>query len=327
MKTPSAARLKITSLLVFSLALLFLLFFDKSKHLTMLAEANPFAEDPYDAVGSFGIQLSFFVAVLSLLRAFRPYVTNEIPLNQLILILRGETVALLSILVTLAGDLVAMLRYTSLWTNSAAGWMLAGLTGGLLVLTIGVGLRLYSIAVNLPLFFESHSWRAILGVVSLLILAIYPANWRESVAGGVFTATLGMAILFISTWALATSIFPRLDLTYEDALDDLLPIYRSVKSRFRSLSLLENLTKINGLCKVFNWLNPRRHRWHFIILIALLMGGSLMMVEALSEGVSANIKLVLLLLAIFLGIEGAGVILGYFLFAEFLGMFRKAKIK
>jgi hypothetical protein len=53
------------------------------------------------------------------------------------------------------------------------------------------------------------------------------------------------------------------------------------------------------------------------------MGGSLMLVEAIGEGVSTNTNMVLLILAIFLGIEGTGVILGYFLFAEFLGIFCK----
>jgi len=52
-------------------------------------------------------------------------------------------------------------------------------------------------------------------------------------------------------------------------------------------------------------------------------GGSLMSVEALREGISTDANMVLLILAIFLGIEGVGVVLGYLLFAEFLGIFRK----
>jgi len=55
----------------------------------------------------------------------------------------------------------------------------------------------------------------------------------------------------------------------------------------------------------------------------LAMGGSLMLVESLSEGLSTNTNVVLLILAVFLGIEGAGIVLGYFLFAEFLGIFRR----
>jgi hypothetical protein len=53
------------------------------------------------------------------------------------------------------------------------------------------------------------------------------------------------------------------------------------------------------------------------------MGGSLMMMETFREGISSDTKVVLLILAIFLGVEGAGIILGYILFAGFLGIFRK----
>jgi hypothetical protein len=56
-------RLQPAALLVFVLSILFYFFFDYCKHAPMLGAANPFAEDPYDAVGSFGIQLAFVSAV------------------------------------------------------------------------------------------------------------------------------------------------------------------------------------------------------------------------------------------------------------------------
>jgi hypothetical protein len=55
----------------------------------------------------------------------------------------------------------------------------------------------------------------------------------------------------------------------------------------------------------------------------LAMGGFLMLIEAFRKGISSDTKVVLLILAIFLSVEGAGIILGYFLFAGFLGIFRK----
>ena len=51
--------------------------------------------------------------------------------------------------------------------------------------------------------------------------------------------------------------------------------------------------------------------------------GSLMLLEALKEGLSTDMNIVLFLWGIFIGIEGTGVVLGYFLFGEFLGLFRK----
>src|SRR5512141_816551 len=101
MMIQTARVFKTISFVVFLLTIFFVTFFDNSKNIPLLAVVNPFAEDPYDAVGSFGIQLAFFAALLSLIRAFRPYATKEFPSNQPLLILRGEIVALLAISVTL----------------------------------------------------------------------------------------------------------------------------------------------------------------------------------------------------------------------------------
>ena len=78
MKVISFKQIKYISLLVFVLAILFIICFDKSKHVPFLKQTNPFAVDPYDAVGSFGIQFVFFVAFLTVLRAFRPYKSHGI---------------------------------------------------------------------------------------------------------------------------------------------------------------------------------------------------------------------------------------------------------
>ena len=324
MRTQTTRPFKTLSFVVFLLVIFFLAFFDNSKHIPWLAAVNPFADDPYDAVGSFGIQLSFFVALLSLIRAFRPYGTKEIPSSQLFLILRGETVALLCVAVTLTSDIVALLRYLSMWKSSPAGWILAGIVGGLSLLITSAGLLLYRVAANSSVPVAKHSRiKAILFPVGLLILAVYPVDLLESILGGIFTALIGMTIFFISTWALATAIFPQTELEFEDVFDDLASIFREIKSRIKFLSQLETLAKIGWLQRSFHWLNPRQNKWNLIILIALIMGGSLMSVEALREGISTDANMVLLILAIFLGIEGVGVVLGYLLFAEFLGIFRK----
>lgn len=324
MRTLTTGSFKTISFVVFLLAIFFLAFFDNSKNIPLLAVVNPFADDPYDAVGSFGIQLAFFAAILSLMRSFRPYTTKEIPSNQRLVILRGEIVALLAIVVTLTADIVAMLRYPSMWMNTSGGPILVGLVFSLVALTILVSLRLYRIVVEPAFSFANYLWtRIILFPVSIFILAIYPADLLESVAGGIFTALVGMLILFISTWALATAILPRNEMGYEDILDDFAAIYREIKSRIKFIPRLENVTKIGWLQSFFSWLNPRRHKWNFIVMIALIVGGSLMVVETFHEGLSSDSNVVLLVIAVFLGIEGAGIVLGYLLFEEFLGIFRK----
>ena len=324
MRIQTARSSKTISFVVFLLTIFFVAFFDNSKNIPLLAAVNPFADDPYDAVGSFGIQLAFFAAILSLMRSFRPYATKEIPSNQQLLILRGETVTLLSIIVTLTADIVALLRYPSMWMNTFGGMILAGLVAGLVSVTILVSLMLYRMVVKSPFAFANRSWtRIILFPVSIFVLAIYPADLLETVAGGIFTALLGMLILFISTWALATVILPWNETGYKDVFDDFAAIYREIKSRIKFIPRLEGVTNISWLQRLFSWLNPRRHKWNSIMLIALVMGGSLMLVEALSEGISKDAHVVLLVLGVFLGLEGTGIVLGYFLFAEFLGIFRK----
>jgi hypothetical protein len=226
--------------------------------------------------------------------------------------------------VTLTADVIAMFRYLSMWKNTAAGWILAGIVGGLAVLTTLVGLLLYRITINSSVSLTNCSWaRLIIFPVGMLILAAYPAGLLESLLGGIFTALVGMIILFISTWALATTIFPENEMEFEDVFDDVASIYRKLKSRIKFVSLLEDFARPNWFRKPFNWLNPHKHKRNFIILIALLMGGILMIIEAFHEGVSTSATITLFILAIFLGMEGVGVVLGYLLFAEFLGIFRK----
>jgi hypothetical protein len=110
---------------------------------------------------------------------------------------------------------------------------------------------------------------------------------------------------------------------FEDVLDDIAAIYQAVKFRRGVISPSGSLAKISWLHRLFDWLNPRQHKWHLVILAALGMGVILLLAEAINEDLSTNMNIALLVIAVFVGIEGLGVILGYFLFGEFLGIFRK----
>jgi hypothetical protein len=324
MRAHSSRSFKTLSVLVLLLVFFFWAFFDISKKAALLAVVNPFADDPYDAVGSFGLQLALFAVLLSLLRAFRPYYSHEIPASQRLLILRGETVAVLSIVVTLTADLVAMVRYPLMWRNSRGGWVLLALMGIVIFLAVLTGLWLYRLGRNISVFSTNREWvRLLVFPLSVLILAIYPADLQVSIPGGIFSALLGMALLFLCAWALATVIFPPAEMRFKDVLDDFASIYQAAKPRVRALSGLGRLTSMRWLRGGLDWLNPRRHRWNLIVIIALAMGVALLFAEFIHEGVAASANVVLLVSAVFIGIEGLGVILGYFLFAEFLGIFRK----
>jgi len=94
-----------TALLHLFAALLFFAFFQIGKT-SPFREANPFSEDPYDAVGSFAIQLALFAGILSYARALR---ILDAPGRAAIarLVLRGDLLVLVSISATVITDALA----------------------------------------------------------------------------------------------------------------------------------------------------------------------------------------------------------------------------
>ena len=144
--------LKIYACLTVALAVLFYLFFQISKHQPALAQVNAFANDPYDAIGSFGVQFALFTALLTLLRAFRPYQSRQALDSQALLLVRGAIFSCLSVIITLIADAVAMARHPSVWMGLSAGYVLAALVGGLALFTVLVGWLLVSWGRKMRLF-------------------------------------------------------------------------------------------------------------------------------------------------------------------------------
>jgi hypothetical protein len=325
-------QIKISALIVFLLAVVFYLFFDRSKHVTALEAVNSFGTDPYDAVGSFGIQLAIFAASLTILRAFRPYCANEVGPKQIVLILRGLTIVVLSVAVTLTADGVALARYRSVAMASVPGLILTALVAGLALLTILCGWLVYRAAesARIPLG-PSRAWtRAIVVcLASVLILAAYPAIWDQGIPGGILAALLGMAIFVLNVWILAINLFPKIDPGYEDLIDDLVMVYQGLRSRAGMAGgFLDDLEKLAGtawLGFILSWLNPRKHAWNLVIFGVVVMGAAITAVEATSEGASPNLALFAIVASVFIGIESAGILLSYILLSEYLGLFRTAE--
>jgi hypothetical protein len=149
------------------------------------------------------------------------------------------------------------------------------------------------------------------------------------VPGGVFTALTGMVLLFLPVWAVATAIFPAIEFEYEDLFDDLNAIFQGWKKRpghFAELQdWLEKATGLPPVRKFAGWFSPRKHRWNLVVLVAVVMGVSLVLVEALAEGLSPNLGRVVLVITVYIGIEGAGVALGYALLGKYLGIYREER--
>jgi hypothetical protein len=322
-------RLKSAALLVFGLSILFYTFFDYCKHAPALGTTNPFAEDPYDAVGSFGIQLAFVSALLTLVCVFRPYPQDGMPSAQLLLVLRGGTVALLSVVMTLVADAIGLVRTVLMSGVFPAVGPLAALLGGLALVTLAAGSVFSRLARELVAPPVSCPWgrAGIISGLAILILAFYPLAWRNSgVPGAIFTALAGMVLLFVPVWGLATAIFHATEFEYEDIFDDLSAIFQAMFHRFgRATGLLTWMGKLSGFPPVrylLGWLNPRRHRWNLVVLTAVMMGFLLVLVELVAEGMSPNLGRVLLVVGVYVSLEGAGMVLGYMLFGKYLGIYR-----
>ena len=322
-------RLKASALIVFCLSILFYFFFDYCKHAPGLGVSNPFASDPYDAVGSFGIQLALLAGLLMLVRVFRPYPQAGAASRQLLLALRAGTVALLSGAVMLVVDIIGLVR--EVITNGVfpAAVPLAALVGGMTLVALAIGFFFAFSARGLIVPSAPRKWgrAAVIAMLAVLILAFYPLAWRDSgIPGALFTAVTGMALLFVVVWAFATAIFPSAEFEYEDIFDDLAAVYAWLRTKLhfaRGLfAWLDKLAALPPLRKLFGWLSPRRHRWNLVLLAALGMGISLVLIESLAEGFAPNLGRMLLVFAVYIGIEGAGVALGYGLLGRFLGIFR-----
>ena len=322
-------QLKVQAIIVFVLAVLFGLFFQICKHNPALATVNAFADDPSDAVGSFAVQLTMFIALLSLVRAFRPYQPNKEIDGQKLLLLRGEYIAVWSIAVTLVSDIVAMIRHSSLWLGLPAGQILAMLVGGMTLLTLLTGWLLSRSARNIALPPVKNAWtRAIvLLIVGTLTLAIYPENWRQSILGELFTVVVGAVILFVVVWAFGVALVPYRQTPLEDLVDDLTSMYRWLKAHTGRLMvffrLCEKVRDVSVVDLIVGWLNPRRHAWNISILVGILMGVALFLAEAVGEGSSPQLNRFILVAAVFIGLESVAVLLGYGLLRQPLGLFRQ----
>ena len=322
-------QLKVTACLTLLLAVLFYLFWQLCKQQPALARVATFTEDPYDAVGSFATQFAIFTALLSVIRAFRPYQPGRPVVSQQLLLARGQYLTCLSVAATLGADMVAMLRYPSVWIDVSAGSLLAVLVGGMALLTAFVGWCIHSAARKSREPSATHGWaRAAIGIslAGAIICALYPQNWRQGFPVGgfgtafiFFTAFVGVMICIVSVWAWGLAVSSSLETPVEDFIDDLAALYVSFKAHAgRFSALLTPLEKAPGssmLRPIVNWLNPRKDRWYGIALIGLAIGVLL----AFGEG---HLHPRIGLIEVFASVECLSVLVGYAFFVKLLGLAR-----
>ena len=322
---------KVSALLTFGLAILLFFFFDNYKHAPALSLVNPFADDPYDSVGSFGIQLAPFFSLIAILRAFRPYPTEKTRDRQLVLFARAAYFSCLAVAVTLAADIIAMVRHPSLWLGTAAGYLLVALLGGMVLLTALVFWAISRATRTLSLHAPLQRWTkaCAFSLAGILLLAVYPEELRQSIGGEIMTIAVGIIFLFGLVWAIGTAITPSFDPPFEDVIDDLVIAYQWEKARINPSNplmaldgILEKLLSLTLVRSILQWLNPRRHPWNIVILLGGIMGIALLFAEMIGEGGPPQFGRLALVATIFIGVEFGAVLLGYVLLAGPAGLFR-----
>lgn len=105
-------------------------FFDQAKHNPTLSTHAGFLDDPYDAVGSFGIQIGAFAAFIAIVWLLVERRTHRAGWQH-----RGVIVVAITCLVVGISDLTGQTLTNGL--TSAGRWIVAGI---LLLVTFGVGL-------------------------------------------------------------------------------------------------------------------------------------------------------------------------------------------
>jgi len=311
----AVASLRMASATGLLLSALFIVLFDRAKHDPDLLCVNPFAVDPFDAVGSFGVQVALAAGVLAALKAFRPSVPGEsFPVRQAY-VLRSVAVSQTAIAVTALADIAALALAPAMWYGTQAGNLLILLTAALLVVPLLLCALLIRIA--------RHSGRCsqnplrapqmVPFLICMALLVLYPAGWREGIAGAFFTAAFGMAVLLLSVALLAKAMFPCPEVPEVDFPGDLQSIWRKIVPR---------KTVQTGPRAVVASLNPRVHPWRLVVIGSLATGLLLALAEFAAEGPPRDAGRVALVIGVFLLLESGGVCLGYFLLRHFLGVFR-----
>jgi hypothetical protein len=200
--------LKRNAVVVFGLGCLFYWSFMFAKHDPALRNVIPFGDDPYDAVGSFAVIVGMLIALLSLVRAFRPY--REAPsTTQRTYLVRSQEAVVLVVFMTLASDVVAMARHPSMWVGASSRDTLIALVGGMVVVTVVVQFLIRA-SQEKPPERDAKDWKAAASatVLAILVLAVYPEQLIHSTATHLLTVVAGAIVLFAPMRPLLNALVP-----------------------------------------------------------------------------------------------------------------------
>ena len=274
-----ATQLQRAALLTSTASLIFWAFFQISKSPNFVT-ANPFANDPVDAIGSIAVQVALAVSILTLARAAQVSDAPTAPPYKSRLIVRGNSVALLAIGVTLVADTIMELQYPT-WDTSIWGQLLV----------VGLG----TVA--------SIAWAAgLVTVAAARRLGATPTSeWPPIGEAGSLGEALG------DLWALVRKILAWYGHSFPWSSRPLHWIDNLGNQLFEWM--------MN-----WPWIGPRSHPWRFCASVALALGVTLATAHGLEEGPSFNLTTTVLAWSIFIVVELAAVLIGFLLLGGFLGL-------
>jgi hypothetical protein len=276
----------VSALAVLAVAVACWLFFQFTKHNPLLSAVNASGEDPYDAIGSFGVQAAAFFGLLSVARSFWwGRGDGQLSSRQRLLTLRAEMTVVLAVAVTLAGGVAAMVRHPALWIGSSAGLEYAALLVALLVLDGAVGLFVFRTwrGAPGPWAIRDWLWAGFSAFASFAVLLVYPEALRQSIGGELFTVLVGIALLFVPLRLLLLALVP------------------------------ESAVQTGGERPGSEWSAPRGLQWA-VVAVAGAFAGLLLVSAEMSSGSGGGAPPLAQLLfvgSVYVGLETAGLLLGY----------------
>lgn len=283
--------LKLSAVIVFGLAVLFYWSFLFAKHDRALRGIIPFGEDPYDAVGSFGSVMGILVALVSLVRAFRPYGEHAPSRAQCVYLVRSQEAVVLAVLITVAADTVAMVRHCRMWIGAASRHELIVMLGGLTLVALAVHLLIRASQGKLPST-RSRPWKraSIAVALAILLLAVYPEQLIARTSTHLLTVIVGAFVLFAPMRSLLTVLIPyKADETRTDATPP---------------------SRLSG---------PRL-RWGLVLLVGALIGAFAFLGEMTEGGGGFAVLRLLFVASVFIGLGIAGFVIAYAFLGRPLGL-------
>lgn len=292
---------KRNAVFVVGLAVLFYWSFMFAKHDPGLREIIPFGSDPYDAVGSFGATVGLLIALVSLVRAFRPYRQHPPSAIQRVYLVRTQTAVVLAVFITLAADIIAMVRHPSMWIDARGRNTLLLVLGSLAIAAAAVEVLIRASLVRASKETATDGnnkgndrrWisAVVTGLVAVFILLVYPENLINSTASHLLTVVFGAVLLFAPMRPLLTVLVPGGPSQAGTGV-------MSASARF---------------------LNARR-RWSIVLLTGASIGGFLALAELSEGGGAVQLGQVLFVSSVFVGLAIAGLLIAYAMLGRPLGL-------